>query len=121
MEIDDVIKNIIKIPRTFHELQNISVVDLLKQIGYFSMHKEISEDPLRKKLLYCQEYIDDWITYSEDRRTAEGFYFVQEGKEYIVGYLGKKYKFNTLRFDNKINACASYIKHEIEYIRKLCE
>jgi hypothetical protein len=119
MYIDDIIAKIILIPRVLRKSENLSIEDLLKQIGYFLAYNEITEDLIYKKLSQCQECIDEWIAYSEDKRTNEGYYIKLEGKEYIVGYLGKNENFRFTKFGNKINACASYIKKELEEIRKL--
>jgi hypothetical protein len=117
MYIDDVVAKIILIPRTLSKSKNLSIEELLKEIGYFSAYNEITEHLIRQKLSQCQRCIDEWIAYSDDKRTNAGYYFKQKGKEYIVGYLGNDYKL--MRFDNKIDGCGSYIKKEIEEIRRL--
>lgn len=117
MEIDDIINKIILIPHKFNELKNISFYELLKETGYFQVYDKILEKMILKKLSLFPKYIEEWIIYSEDKRTNSGYYIKQEGNNYIVGYLNNKGKSMQKKYSDKIEACASFIKYEIEEIR----
>lgn len=98
----------------------MSIYNLLKETGYFEMHDQVSDDSIQKMLNHHPDCIDEWIIYSQNKRTSSGWYFKQEGKDsYIVGYFGGTDSENVqLRFADRIAACAAFIKRESEDIRR---
>ncbi len=115
---EDIIKKIIFIPRKFHELKNISTFDLLKDSGYFQNFKNISKKSIYDVLKINSDCLNEWILYSEDKRTTSGYYFLKGWLFYIVGYYDPTKKNNYKKlFINKIKACADFIKEEIEETR----
>ena len=58
--------------------------------------------------------------YFSDKRTSSGWYIRLNDEElYEVGYFDIKadHDRNRVQYENAINACAAFIKHEIESIR----
>jgi ribosomal protein L36 len=97
---------------------NKSIFELLEETGYFQVHSKISEEVIEKQLKKYPEYVNEWISYSEDKRGDSGYYIKREGKIYIIGYLDKQGKIQILKkTNNRVNACAIFIKKEIEDIR----
>lgn len=70
------------------------------------------------------EYIQDWILYSCDKRTSEGWYFIENSKrDYEVGYYssnkqGAPYTDIQTYFD-PIDACSDYIIREVSDIKSI--
>ena len=112
---------IVTMPRRFHSLGNISIFSLLQETGYFELHDQISEDDIRTALLCCRECIQEWIQYSEDKRSSSGWYLTLNDEDlYEIAFLDIKGVPNTtnqVRYESAIDACAAFIKHEIESIR----
>ena len=119
MKINDVATKLIYIPQDLKKIGNISFYDLLKRTGYFELHKRVNENIICRALEVNIECISEWITYSEDKRCSSGWYIKKESNDnYLVGYYPHNDKKHTNKiFSNRIEACASFIKHEIEEIR----
>ena len=90
---------------------------LLKESGYFEMYEQVNEADIVEGLNNHPECIDDWIMLSEDKRCS-GWYITQNLSEnYSVGYLPETEKFKLTTYANAKEACAAFIKREIEHIR----
>ncbi|MBX6326887.1 MAG: hypothetical protein IRY93_12725 [Chthoniobacterales bacterium] len=115
---DDTVAQIITLPRRFHGLGNVSMVSLLEGTGYFGLHDQISEDDIRKALLRCPECIREWVQYPEDKRTSSGWYITENDEGcYEVGNVTEGGDVqHRLVYDNQIDACAAFVKREIENI-----
>ena len=58
------------------------------------------------------------VDLSEDKRTTSGWYFIQYEKgNYIVGYFPSNADMKAIEFVDIKEACAAFIKKEIEDIR----
>jgi hypothetical protein len=119
MKKDDVLVTLIHVPRRFNA-SAMSIYELVRQTGYFELNDEISEADIRGILARHPECVDEWISYSGDKRTSSGWYIKQEdGTRYKVGYLSPKGgKDIEIRYVDRTDACAAFIKHEIEDIRE---
>lgn len=118
MNTTNTIAKLIHIPRNFRTRGDVSILSLLKETGYFDAYDSISEEDIRAVLHGHAECIEDWLTYSQDKRSDEGWYFQQEdGDGYIVGY--SPGRDDQLRqYSVATDACAFFIKHELEDIRQ---
>ena len=117
MEIENIINAIINIPKKYHELKNISFVSLLRNTGYFELFDEINSNEIKEQLDKHPEWVEQWLNYSDDKRTSSGWYFTKnETGKYIVGFYPSK-KFKTLGFADITEACSVFIKMEIEGVR----
>ena len=118
---NDMIAQIVRLPRQFYTLRNVSMFALLKATGYFKLHDQISEGDIRAALVQCPECAQEWMQYAEDKRTSSGWYFTlnDEGL-YETGYFDIKSvprDTNRVQYENAIDASAAFIKHEIESMR----
>jgi hypothetical protein len=116
----DIAMQIVTMPRRFHSLGNISIFSLLEETGYFELHDQISEDDIRTALLCCPECVQEWMQYCSDKRTSSGWYIRLNDEElYEIGYFDIKadHDTNRVQYKDAIDACAAFIKHEIESIR----
>ena len=96
----------------------MSVFSLLKDSGYFDAYESISEEDIRAALDGHTDCIGDWLLYSQDKRSDEGWYFQQkDGGGYIVGYF-PGYKEQPRQYSSSTDACAFFIKRESEDIRE---
>jgi hypothetical protein len=110
---------IVTLPRRFHSLGNVSMFSLLEATGYFELHDQISEGDIRAALLHCPECIEEWMQYSEDKRTSSGWYVTQDDEGcYETGYIADaSTRTKRIQYESLVDACAFFIKHEIEEIR----
>lgn len=115
------VEQIVTLPRRFHSLGNVSIFSLLEATGYFELHDQISEGDIRVALLCCPECVKEWMQYAEDKRTSSGWYVTQNDEGcYETGYFdiaAVPNVTNRVQYENAIDACAAFIKHEIESIR----
>jgi hypothetical protein len=118
MKLNDTLDGLINLPREFNSVGNKSIYDLLKETGYFEIHDKISVESIRNKLAQSPKCIEDWIRYSEDKRSRSGWYFKQEDKQrYVVGFLNGKGNNAHNEYSDRLEACAIFIKQEIDKIR----
>lgn len=121
MNFHKVISEILRIPRNFRLLGNVSVHTLLKESGYIDMHSLVSVGEIRAALVSEPECVGEWLAYSEDKRCKSGWYFTMtETHKYAVGYYPSgKESYTT--YDDPIDACAAFIGKEIEDVRQCDE
>jgi hypothetical protein len=92
---------------------------LLEVTAHFGLHEQVSEADIRAALVRCPECVKEWFNYSEDKRTSSGWYLTENDEEcYETGYIADHTRTNWLQHDNAIDACAVFIKHELEDIRR---
>lgn len=119
MNLKDAVNKIVQLPRKFSAVGNGSIYSLLKETGYFQAHDQISEDVIRDALTCHPECVDEWMHLSEDKRSDAGWYFMQlDETHYAVGhFIPKAGDAERREYSDPIQACAAFIKHEIEDIR----
>ncbi len=110
--------NIISIPSRFYlDGNNHSFHDLLKESGYLEIYKELSENLLSEVLKSNPENFQAWLNWSEDKRTSEGWFLRTDGKTFEVGQInGENYE-NLINFEDKFEACSSFIIKELDFIK----
>jgi len=118
MQKSQIIKDIVFLPQKFYE-GNASPHSLLKESGYFEYHDQISERDISEVLTQHLECIDQWVFFIADKRCA-CWYFTQNGGKYIVGYYSiQRGHERVTEYSDRVEACAAYIKQEIEEIRQI--
>jgi len=112
------ILNVIRLPRTFDENENVSVHTLLLDSGYFEAHELVSEAALCAAVREHSEYIEDWLSFSANKRTS-GWYFQQTDRtHWEVGYASAGGgSIDPTQYSDAAVACAVFIKREVEDIR----
>ena len=119
MKINDTIDGLINIPRRFNSVGNMSIYNLLKETGYFEIHDQISVKNILNVLAQYSECVEDWIVYSENQRCSPCWYIKpQDDQKYVVGFYEEGNHTET-EYSDRLEACAIYIKHEIESTRAL--
>jgi hypothetical protein len=119
MNPNEMIQQIVTLPRRFHSLGNVSIFSLLEATGYFGLHDQISEGDIRAALERCSECVQEWMQYAENKRTSSGWYVTQNDEGcYETGYIADALtRTNRVQYAIAIDACAAFIKHEIENVR----
>ena len=113
-----IITGIIHLPKIFLIVKDISIYSLLKKTGYFENDSNIDENDILKVLLINQNFISDWLTWSDNKRVSAGWFFQKgENNKYKVGYFPFSENLKQIEFTNASEACAAFIKREIEDIR----
>jgi hypothetical protein len=59
------------------------------------------------------ELVDEWLRWSADKRTSQGYYFLVEDRHYVVGYFPGDER---VKFDDPVLACANFVVKEINEI-----
>lgn len=122
MEKYPIIEDILLIPTKLYADKNSSVYSLLKKSGYFDLYHEIGESDILKAIFECPECIEGWLLLSVNKRTTSGWYFKEnEVGRYEVGYLPVKGTSKLTEYADIKEACAAFIKCEIEDIRVICK
>jgi hypothetical protein len=118
VNITDTVIDLIYIPRKFEDLGNVSMYSLLSDSGYFEAHSQISESIIREALRAHPDMVDEWMRFSEDKRTNAGWYFRPTHRGYEVGYFSRApSSIRSAEYSDRTEACAVFIKNEIEEIR----
>jgi hypothetical protein len=119
MNTNTMLAQIVTLPRKFHSQGTVSMFSLLQGTGYFGLHDQISEDDIREALLRCPECVQEWMQYAEDKRTSSGWYVTLNDEGcYETGYIvDARTRTNRVQYENAIDACAAFVKNEIESIR----
>lgn len=116
-DIKNIINDIINIPSTLHCNETESMYSLLQKYNYFEQYDMVQEDLIREVLIKNPEYINQWLQWSEDKRSSEAWYFIKNtNNKYTVGYYGSKKEIKKEYFD-AASACAAFIKLDIESLR----
>ena len=117
----DIAKEIVTIPRKFHT-RDMSVFDLLKETGYCELHDQVLVSDIRKALARDPACVQEWMQYSDDQRCSSSWYFGFDDDEgrYEVGFFDIKAdpnSSNRVQYENATDACAAFIKHQIEALQ----
>lgn len=117
-EINKTVDRVIHIPYDFHH-KNKSVYALLSESGYFELHDQVNQNEIIEVLKIHPHLVNEWLQWSEDKRTNEGWYFTKgdDGKCF-VGHYPEGKEFEEIKSSDEFIACAAFIKREIENIRK---
>jgi hypothetical protein len=96
--------------------KNLSPYALLQAWSYRELRHEMDVTKIQKHVAQHPELVGHWIGYSEDKRVSSGWYFSADSAEgpFFVGYFPGDPK--KTRFSDGVEACAVFIKHELESI-----
>jgi hypothetical protein len=113
MNPDSVVASVCGIPIAFRQVGGKSLHQLIAESGYWEMSGQLSAVSIESFLRQSPELVDDWLRYSEDKRTSGGWYFVDEGDRFVVGQIQGR----QLIFDDRLVACAEFILREVMSVR----
>ena len=89
----------------------LSLIDLLKGASYTRFRREVTAHELADYLRRHPELVEEWLRYSEDKRTSDGWYFGTNGRRSWIGQVGPTMP---EYFDAPETACAEYILRELD-------
>lgn len=116
MSIDSTVIDVINLPRNFCGRGDASIYSLLQESGYFAVHDEVTEGAIHGALRRNPEIVTDWMQFSEAKRVSSGWFLRREGaKGYQVGHYPDH---EPVDYSDELEACAAFIKREIEDIRQ---
>jgi hypothetical protein len=117
---DDIATKIVTIPRRMYS-EDKSPFALLKGTGYFAVHGQVSVSDIREAVADDPECVGEWFQYVEDKRSSSGWYVgPNEEGLFEVGFYDSAAEPNRssrMQYETAIDACAAFIKQEIEDIR----
>jgi hypothetical protein len=92
--------------------RGLSLRDLIEESSYRALRPHIEATQLVAVLQAEPGLLDDWIAYSEDKRTSYGWGFGPSGKgdRLVDGPDGV-----LERFTSKDAACADFVLHELDF------
>jgi hypothetical protein len=118
MDIENVVSVIVNLPGDFKRFGNISSYNLLKQSGYFETYNKIEVKDIIVVLNRAPKLVNSWMSWSEDKRADSGWFFLKDkANNYIVDNYAAQKDSGKCIYSNPIEACAEFIKREIESIR----
>ncbi len=104
-------------PAEFHRRGDVSIVTLVAESGYKYIDGLLAAEQIKQHLTAHPRLVDDWAAYSRDKRSSNGWYF-EDGDSPSIGYYdataGRSHK---QMFPDRLEACAEFIRHELEAIR----
>lgn len=107
-----IIAALCQLPRSYRAGVH-SLRDLVAASGFGTIRDSITSQDLRPFLERHADLIDDWIRWSEDKRTREGWYISPAGNGAHVGYVGES---EPARYIAPLaEACAQFILHEVRW------
>ncbi len=119
MDAKSVAFKVIHLPKNYYTEKNSSLFTLLNETGYFDLDNHLDEDNFVSSLKQYPECINDWLIWSDNKRTRIGWYFgIGADQNYFVGYFPNDIIRPEKIFNDGNEACAYFIKQEIESIRK---
>jgi hypothetical protein len=109
---------LVLVPRAFRD-GNRTLIEIVAELGYFETPAGISETSLRSALEKSPEVAGEWLAFSADKRTREGWYVRQLGDDlYEVGRMLAHGTVEERRtFRDKLTAIAAFIKRELDTLR----
>jgi hypothetical protein len=95
----------------------MSMHALLMESGYVEAHQLVTEPAIYDALQMIPDCVEDWLSWSDDKRTSAGWFFRQTGiGTYEVACTPPREGLTT-DFSDALVACAAFIKREIESVR----
>jgi hypothetical protein len=86
----------------------------VRRSGYHSVRREITVDRLSDCLATDPDLVDAWLMWSEDNRSTPAWYIESlDTGAFEVGYYDHG-RTSQLTFDDRIRACAEYVRHYLE-------
>jgi len=110
----NLISKICSIPRDFYSDQNKSTIQLFNESGYLEQRDLVTKEKLMEHLMENPDLINDWENYSSDKRVSQGWYFLKDESQWIVGYSSVPSQEQKTFFTSGIEACAEFIIHELK-------
>jgi len=93
--------------------RGVSLRDALQSANYRRCRPGLTPVNLTQHLSGRPDLIDDWLRYSEDKRTSGGWYIRAIGREWEIGRVALDSAIR--RFSSAPEACAHYVLAELDF------
>lgn len=112
----EVVRRACNIAHSLHHQDNVSPWRLLQDSGYVQRRAEIDVASLTQCFVEHPDLIGEWLIYSENKHVSSGWYFSADSTDgrYVVGYFPADAKKQECRFTSAADACAVFVKSELE-------
>ena len=91
--------------------EGLSLHDALSRVNYSALRSQLAPGLILSALKQNPSLVDQWVRYSEDKRTSGGWYILAEERE--IGRVGVSE--SVLRFARLDEAVAEYILRELDF------
>lgn len=115
MSSDTIIEKICRLPIEFYGGSK-SMVELVAEAGINEYPSVLTSENIAKYVRDHPALVDQWLTWSANKRTDSGWYFARQRDEFIVGFYPKG---DSLRFEDQTAACVEYIVREVKAIMQI--
>lgn len=115
--LDEVVAAVCRLPIDYTLSRTSSAVDLLRSSGYLALRAAITTEDLARYLVKHDDCVTAWLQWSEDTRATPSWYITERAAdETIVGYFDKTHTSKVLKFNDRIQAYATYVHRSLESI-----
>jgi hypothetical protein len=90
--------------------EGVSLSQALSRVNYVEARKQFTSEDLLPLIQTHHEFIDQWLMYSEDKRTSGGWYVTEAGE---VGQADDPN--SIMRFATIAEAVAEYVVRELDF------
>jgi hypothetical protein len=95
-----------------------SMYSIVNSIDYKNIRSSIDEETLSLFIHSHIEVVQNWIYYSEDKRTSSGWFFTAIGNGWEVGRLMLDGNITAKgEYTSAANACAAFILRELDSVQ----
>ena len=94
-----------------------SLHDLLSSTRYFELRPNLRVEVLAEQFAADDGLIEQWVAYSQDKRTTGGWWLQPIGAEWEVGCFGESgtHTSTSDRFSKPSLAAATYVLRELDF------
>ena len=103
--------------RRYREERLRTPIELYEDTGYSELYRDFSESQLERVLRDDPSLVEDWKSFSEDKRWSPAWYFTTEEGISVVGHYPPDPNMSKKTFRDPFQACAYFIKMEMEAFR----
>ncbi|MBN1909483.1 MAG: hypothetical protein JW818_07085 [Pirellulales bacterium] len=115
----DIIEALCRLPIDYHAIGTKTLIQLMEDAGYFENTASANESAIASCLKEHSDYCDEWIGYSQDRRTFSGWVISERNGVFSVFYHPNGS--TTLDFTEKASACAAFMVRELKSLARYRE
>ena len=111
--LNEAIEAVCRLPVTYHN-GGLSPVQIIADSDYRNWRSAIIVQAIHQHLKAHPELLGDWVVYCENKRTSSGWCIDLSALR--VYYFERGSTRKEQRFDSQLEACAHYIRHELDSI-----
>jgi len=115
-QVHDIVSRVCGIPDDYNKRGDISTGKLLADSGYAAFRDEIGVVEILQHLEAHPQLIDSWAGYSSDKQRFKTGWFFDDRRHLIWRYSSDGERACEQTFDGRAQACAEFIKREIDDI-----